>query len=167
MKKIPPPIPIGWKLRSGAISTDFGGSQKHDVSNQAGTEGVDRLAPTASQKTSEKVEAPNHAKKWNKEFSSLEKQIVALIAFMAPKDNIHKEIKKMADGNKITYSRLKKLDSGFLEMTTAPMKTNEQQTTPSRAKNTGVPGPYYEIISPMRRELIRSIIKWNVTCMLP
>ena len=41
------------------------------------------MALTASQKTSEEVEAPNvnHAKKWNKEFSSLEKQIVALIAY--------------------------------------------------------------------------------------
>ena len=52
----------------GAGSTDFGGSQKHDVANQADAEGVDRLAFTASQKTSEEVEAPNvdHAKKWNK-----------------------------------------------------------------------------------------------------
>ena len=42
-----------------AGSTDFGGSQKHDVTNQAGTEGVGRLAPTPSQKTSEEVETPN------------------------------------------------------------------------------------------------------------
>ena len=63
--------------------------------------------------------APNedHAKKWNKEFSSLEKQIDALIAYMASKSNIHKEIKKMTNGLKIMYSRLKRLDSGFLEMT--------------------------------------------------
>ena len=38
----------------GASFTDFGRSQKHDVANQAGAEGVNRLAPTASQKTSEK-----------------------------------------------------------------------------------------------------------------
>ena len=57
----------------GAGSTDFGGSQKHDVASQAGAEGADRLA--ASQTTSEKVEAPNvdHAKTWNKEFSSLQR----------------------------------------------------------------------------------------------
>ena len=42
-----------------AGSTDFGGSQKHDVANQAGTVGVGRLALTLSQKTSEEVEAPN------------------------------------------------------------------------------------------------------------
>ena len=36
-----------------AGSTDFGGSQKHDVANQA-TEGMHHLAPTASQKTSDK-----------------------------------------------------------------------------------------------------------------
>ena len=113
----------------------------HEVVNQAGAEGVDRLAPTASQKTSEEVEAPNvdHAKTWNKEFSSLGKKIVALIAFMAPTGNIHKEIKKMVDGIKIRYSRIKKLDSGFLEVATTPMKTDEQQTTPSRVKDTGVP----------------------------
>ena len=49
----------------------------------------------------------DHVRKWNKEFSSLEKQIVALIAFMAPKGNIHKEIKNIVDEIKITYSRLK------------------------------------------------------------
>ena len=37
----------------GAGSTDFGGSQKQDVANQASTEGVDRLTPTASQNTNE------------------------------------------------------------------------------------------------------------------
>ena len=37
----------------GAGSTDFGGSQKHDVARQAGAIGVDHLALTASQKTSE------------------------------------------------------------------------------------------------------------------
>ena len=45
----------------------------------------------------------------------------------------------MAGGLKITYSRLKRLDCGFLEMTTAPKKTNEQQTTPSLVNGTGVP----------------------------
>ena len=58
---------------------------------------------------------------------------------MAPRRNIHKKIKKIVDGIKITYSRLKRLDSGLLEMTTAPMKTNEQQITPSHVKDTGVP----------------------------
>ena len=36
-----------------AGSMDFGGSQKHDVANQVGAEGVYHLALTASQKTSE------------------------------------------------------------------------------------------------------------------
>ena len=39
-----------------AGSTDFWGSQKHDVANQAGAEEVDRLALTASKKTSEEEE---------------------------------------------------------------------------------------------------------------
>ena len=52
----------------GAGSTDFGGSQKHDVANQAGTVEVGRLAFTLSQKTSEEAEAPNvdHVEKSNK-----------------------------------------------------------------------------------------------------
>ena len=52
----------------GAGSTDFGGSQKHDVANQAGTVGVGRLVLTLSQKTSEEAESPNvdHVEKSNR-----------------------------------------------------------------------------------------------------
>ena len=45
----------------GAGSTDFGGSQKHDVANQAGAIGVDHLAPNASQKTSDEEEGGSDA----------------------------------------------------------------------------------------------------------
>ena len=48
MRKRKVKAPVG-----SAGSTDFGGSQKHVVANQAGAEGVDHLALTASQKTSE------------------------------------------------------------------------------------------------------------------
>ena len=41
---------------TGAGFTDFGGSQKHEVANPASAEGVDRLVPTAFQKTSEEEE---------------------------------------------------------------------------------------------------------------
>ena len=61
------------------------------------------------------------------------------IAFMTPKENIHKEIKKMTGGIQITYSHLKKSDSRFLEMTTTPMKKDEYETTPSRIKETDIP----------------------------
>ena len=37
----------------GVGSTDFGGSQKHNVSKQAGAEGAARLALTAPQETSD------------------------------------------------------------------------------------------------------------------
>ena len=53
----------------GAGSTDFGGSQKHIVANQAGAEGDNRLAPTASQMTSEEERAEakvDHVEKPNK-----------------------------------------------------------------------------------------------------
>ena len=53
----------------GAGFTDFGGSQKHNVANQAGAEGDNRLVPTASQKTSEEEKAEakvDHVEKLNK-----------------------------------------------------------------------------------------------------
>ena len=61
----------------GAGSTDFGGSQKYDVANQAGAEEVDRLAPTATQKTSKEVEAPNvdHTKKWTRSLNPLKNRL--------------------------------------------------------------------------------------------
>lgn len=81
----------------------------------------------------------DNVKKWSKEFSSLEKQIDSLIAFITPKTNVHGEIKKLASALKSTHIRLKKLDEGFLmSTTTAPTKTVEQQTSPSLAKNTSV-----------------------------
>ena len=129
----------------------FWGEPKHDVANQAGAEGVDHLAPTACQKTSEKRRqihanyninsyllktqdikvskggeqisavflSPNegHTKQYNKEFTSLEKQIESFIKYITPKSNVHGEIKMMENALKTTYSRLKRLDSKPLEMT--------------------------------------------------
>ena len=45
----------------GAGSMDFGGSQEHDVANQAGVDRVVSLSLTASQKTSDEVEGVNQA----------------------------------------------------------------------------------------------------------
>ena len=45
----------------GAGPTDFGGGQKHGVANQAGAEGDNRLAPTASQMTSDEGEGGSDA----------------------------------------------------------------------------------------------------------
>ena len=45
----------------GTGSTDFGGSQEHDVANQAGGDSVVSLALTAPQKTSDEVEGVNQA----------------------------------------------------------------------------------------------------------
>ena len=45
----------------GASSTNFGGSQKHDVANQASGDRVVSLALTAFQKTSDEVEGVNQA----------------------------------------------------------------------------------------------------------
>ena len=72
----------------GAGSTDFGGSQKHDVANQAGTVGMGRLALTLSQKTSEEAEAPNvdHVEKSNKELLGKGSRIIY------PKKIWHQEI---------------------------------------------------------------------------
>ena len=45
----------------------------------------------------------------------------------------------MVDGMKITYSRLRKLDIVLLDITTASIKANGQETTLSRVKDTGAP----------------------------
>ena len=52
--------------------------------------------------------------------------------------NVHREIKRIANVLKTTYSRLKRLDSELLEMTNTSKKTTEQQTPPSLAKGTNV-----------------------------
>ena len=72
----------------GAGFADFGGSHMHYTVNETATEDklleINHLASTV-------FTAPNeeHAKKWNKEFSSLEKQIDALFVYIAPKSNIY------------------------------------------------------------------------------
>ena len=61
-----------------------------------------------------------------------------MTAFITPKGNIHKEIKKMANGLKITCSRFKRLDGERLKITNTPKKTAEQQTSPLLAKDRSV-----------------------------
>ena len=85
-----------------------------------------------------KIPNKNQGKKWNKELSSLEKQIDILIAFITPKRNIHKEIKKMADGLEITWSCLTELDGERLKITNTPKKTAERQISPPLAKGTSL-----------------------------
>ena len=64
MRKISPPIPIGSKRRwSVQAPWILGGSQKHDVANQASVDRVVSLALTASQKTSDEVEGVDQARK--------------------------------------------------------------------------------------------------------
>ena len=64
-----------------AGSTDFGGSQKHDVANQAEAEKVDRLAPTASKKTSEEEE-DNQASAEVAAFRALRTMVESLLDFI-------------------------------------------------------------------------------------
>ena len=110
----------------GAGSTDFWGSQRHYTVD--GIVKKDDQLLQVNHFTSTVFKTPNEdqAKKWNKEFSSLEKQIDTLIAFMTPKGNIHKEVKKMADGLERTCNRLKRLDGELLKITNTPKKTAEQ-----------------------------------------
>ena len=65
----------------GAGSTDFGGSQKYEVANQAGAEGLDRLDPTASQKTSEEEEV-NQASAEGAAFQALRTKVESLVDFI-------------------------------------------------------------------------------------
>ena len=57
MRKIPHRFRSGESPGGRCRLHGFWGSQKHDVANQAGAEGDNRLAPTASQKTSEEETA--------------------------------------------------------------------------------------------------------------
>ena len=61
--------------------TEFGGSQKHDVVNQADAEEMDRLAPTASKKTSEEEEEDNQASAEAVAFRALRTKVESLVDF--------------------------------------------------------------------------------------
>ena len=80
-----------------AGSTDFGGSQKHDVANQTGTEGVDRLAPSASQKTSADAAA----------FRALRTKVKSLVDFIL--GNKNPQLKNMARSTNRALTKLTKL----------------------------------------------------------
>ena len=77
-----------------AGSMDFGGSQKHDVANQAGAEEMDRLAPTASKKTSE--EEDNQANAEAAAFRALKTKVESLVDFILGKKNLHTELKNIS-----------------------------------------------------------------------
>ena len=79
----------------GAGSTDFWGSQKYDVANEAGAEGVDRLALIACQETSEEEEV-NQASAEAAAFRALRTKVESLVDFILGKKNLHTQVKKMA-----------------------------------------------------------------------
>ena len=91
-----------------AGSTDFGRSQKHDVANQAGVEEVDRLAPTASKKTSEEEE-DNQSIAEAAAFRALRTKVESLMDFILGKTNLHKELKNMARSTNRVLTELAKL----------------------------------------------------------
>ena len=90
-----------------AGSTDFGGSQKHNVAIQTGAEEVDRLAPTAFQKTSE--EEDNQASAEAAAFRALRTKVKSLVNFILGKKNLYTELKNMARSTNRALTELAKL----------------------------------------------------------
>ena len=95
-----------------AGSTDFGGSQKHDVANQSDAEVVDRLAPTAFKKTS-KEEEDNQASA--EAFRVLRTKVESLVDFILEeehilyKKNLHTQLKNMTRSTNRGLTELAKL----------------------------------------------------------
>ena len=124
-----------------STSTDFGGEPEARCGQSGWCTRGGSLGPyctSEGKQTSAVFLSPNkwHTKQWNKEFTSLDKQIQSLIKYKTPKSNVYGKIKRMANVLKTTYSRLKRIDDKPLEMTNPPKKTAELQTPPSIATGT-------------------------------
>ena len=91
-----------------AGSTDFGGSQKYDVANEADAEKMDRLAPIASKKTSEEEE-DNQASAEASAFRALRRKVESLVDFILGKKNLHTQLKNMATSTNRALTELAKL----------------------------------------------------------
>ena len=114
----------------GAGSTDFEGSQKHEVANQAGTEGLDRLTPTASQKTSEE-EMVNQPSAVEAAFRALRTKVESLVDFILDKKSLHTQLKNMARSTNRTLMELAKLrQSPKPRKTVSSNKDGSSQTSP-------------------------------------
>ena len=97
----------------GAGSTDFEGSQVHDVANQADAEEVDSLAPTASKKTSDEKGGGSQAsaaqersplwRLWSQisdkdkieqqSLEALEQRMISIEDVLSKARNIHRKVK--------------------------------------------------------------------------
>ena len=121
----------------GAGSTNFGGSQKHDVANQADAEGVDHLALTASQKTSEKQEV-GQASKEATAMLALRTKVESLVDFILGQKNIHTELKNMTRSTNRALAELIKV-----RQIPKPEKRNRQtgKTMQEKSKREGTTPP--------------------------
>ena len=114
-----------------AGSTDFGGSQKHNVANQAGAEGMDRFAPTASKKTSEEEGEVNQASVEAAAFRALRIKGESVVDFILGKKNLHTQQKNMARCTNRVLTKLDKLlQSPKPKKTVSSNKDRSSQTSP-------------------------------------
>ena len=121
-----------------AGSTDFGGSQKHDVANQADAEEVDRLAPTASKKTSEEEE-DNQASAEAAAFQALRTKVESLVDFILGKKKLYTQLKNMARSTNRALMELAKLrQSPKSKKTVTSNKDGSSQTSPLFQKGKSV-----------------------------
>ena len=118
---------------AGAGSTDFEGSPEHEVANQAGAEGLDRLAPTVSQKTSE--EEVNQASAEGAAFRALRTKVECLVDFILGKKNLHTQLKNMARSTNRALTELIKLrQNPKPRKTVSSIKTGRVRHRPSSRK---------------------------------
>ena len=137
-----------------AGSTDFGGSQKHVVANQAGAIEVKRLASSASQKTSEEEEGEiTHGKENAKIDRSAEKKkqdllelvkrqddlLFSLSEFLKGKTNVHKEIHRKVASLSTNWRRITEL-GGIAEAVNQPKKLSAANTQTTPTLNQKQPG---------------------------
>ena len=146
MREIPPPIPIGrkprWSIHAPWIWEEV--EQKHDVANQAGAEGVDHLALTASQETSEEQEV-DQASAEAAAFRALRTKVEFMLEFILEKKNIHNELKTMTRdteralkvfvgaNNQIRQGWSKPDISAFSQRECVTSNTNRDQVSPLKS----------------------------------
>ena len=94
---------------------------------QAGAEGVDRLALTASHKTSEEV---NQASAEAAAFQDLRTKVESLLDFILGRKNLHTQLKNMARSNRALTELIKLRQSPKPEKTVSSKKDGSSHTSP-------------------------------------
>lgn len=82
-----------------------------------------------------KAPSEDHMRNWREQLQRMGEQIQQLADFVAPKHNVHSDIKRRINSLKLTHTRLAKLEGGFVTIvqTVVPKADTQVQTTPTLA----------------------------------